>query len=163
MQCAKILLEPAKFNALDKYIKSKWELGARSSDVATMGADRKRHLQNVVSILILKILAIAKGGQADAAGALSEALKSKSLAALMVQCETEAGAGPDRDWQKCSIVSNVIKSYKLALQCNRRADARQALSYFFSPDVKAQYKSLTYRSIKEACSEVSRRHVQERK
>ena len=55
MQCAKILLEPAKFNALDKYIKSKWELGARSSDVATMGADRKRHLQNVVSILILKI------------------------------------------------------------------------------------------------------------
>jgi hypothetical protein len=131
MQCAKILLEPAKFNALDKYIKSKWELGARSSDVATMGADRKRHLQNVVSILILKILAIAKGGQADAAGALSEALKSRSLAALVVQCETEAGAGPGRDWQKCSIVSNVIKSYKLALQCNRRADARQALNYLF--------------------------------
>ena len=60
-------------------------------------------IYRTVSILILKILVIAKGGQADAAGALSEALRSKSLAALMVQCETEAGAGPDRDWQKCSI------------------------------------------------------------
>jgi hypothetical protein len=118
-----------------------------------MGADRKRHLQNVVSILILKILAIAKGGQADAAGALSEALKNKALVALMVECQAEARAGPGSDWQKCSIVSNVIKSYKIALQCNRRADARQALSYFFSPDVKAQYKSLTYRSIMEACSD----------
>ena len=61
MQCAKILLEPAKFDELDKYIKSKWELGVRSSDVVSMGADRKRHLRTV-SILILKILVIAKGG-----------------------------------------------------------------------------------------------------
>jgi hypothetical protein len=39
-------------------------------------------IYRTVSILILKILVIAKGGQADAAGALSEALKSKPLADL---------------------------------------------------------------------------------
>jgi hypothetical protein len=32
MQCAKILLEPAKFNALDKYIKSKWEESEQSEE-----------------------------------------------------------------------------------------------------------------------------------
>ena len=119
-----------------------------------MGADRRRHLQAVVGALVLKILDCAKGVKADQAGALVVALKNKGLKELYEQCEKDvANCHPASDWQNCSIVSNIIKTYKVALQCNRRLDARQALSYFFSPEVRKQYKNLTYKSIGEACSD----------
>ena len=133
MECAKILLHPQQFGELDKYIKGKWAMGSQSDSVSEMGADRRRHLQAVVGALVLKILDCAKGGKADQAGALVVALKNKGLKELYEQCEKDvANCHPASDWQHCSIVSNIIKTYKVALQCNRRLDARQALSYFFS-------------------------------
>jgi hypothetical protein len=71
----------------------------------------------------------AKGGKADQAGALAVALKNKGLKELYEQCEKDvANCHPASDWQNCSIVSNIIKTYKVALQCNRRLDARQTTS-----------------------------------